>query len=233
MYKKYSSHFQTLVNEAAYKGFIPYGNYLVKHFFPQDRSVRIIDLGCGIGGFLRVFLKAGYANVEGIDLSEESVSIAHAHGMNQVILGDVFQYLKMSSAQSIDIVICMDILEHFRREDAIVFLELIRNVLKPGGCVLIHIPNAEGVFGSKIRYADYTHEMAYTQKSIAQLLTFTGYTSISTFEDKPVSHNVTSMIRRWLWEIMTVPFRLLHLVETGSWKVHLSQNILVRASAPS
>ena len=229
MYKKYSTHFQTKLDEAAYRGFVPYGSYLMHSFLPRDHLIRIVDLGCGIGGFMRVFYEAGYTNIEGIDLSEESVTTAHAHGMTQVLQGDVFQYLENALEHSADVVICMDILEHFRREEALRFLALIHRVLKPGGRVLIHVPNAEGVFGSRIRYADYTHEMAYTQKSIAQVLTFSGFASISSYEDKPLLHNITAIVRRGLWEIMTLPIRFLHLVETGSWKVRLSQNILAVA----
>ena len=104
MYKKYSTHFQTKLDEAAYRGFVPYGSYLMHCFFPKDHLIRIVDLGCGIGGFMRVFYEAGYTNIEGIDLSEESVTTAHAHGMTQVLQGDVFQYLENALEHSADVV---------------------------------------------------------------------------------------------------------------------------------
>ena len=127
MYKKYSTHFQTKLDEAAYRG-----SDLMHSFFPKDHLIRIVDLGCGIGGFMRVFYEAGYTNIEGIDLSEESVTTAHAHGMTQVLQGDVFQYLENALEHSADVVICMDILEHFRREEALRLCRMRKVFLDPG-----------------------------------------------------------------------------------------------------
>lgn len=45
-------------------------------FLSEDRNARIIDLGCGNGGFVYWLQKNGYQNVEGIDISEEQVEVA-------------------------------------------------------------------------------------------------------------------------------------------------------------
>lgn len=229
IYKNYSTLFKARVDSSAYEQFVPYANYIVRNFLPKERQAIIVDLGCGIGGFMRAIAKAGYVNIHGVDISEESVVTAHAFHIQNVELGDIFTYLGGLSDNSIDVILCIDVLEHFTREEGIKLLLEIRRVLKPDGRTIIHVPNAEGIFGSKIRYADFTHEMAYTQKSIAQILQYSGFGLVYCYEDKPLVHGLMSAIRRLLWILLTFPYRILHAAETGSTNVKLSQNILVLA----
>lgn len=230
IYKKYTSMFKARVDNNAYEQFVPYADYIIHRFLPENKNALIVDLGCGIGGFTRAITNAGYLNVQGVDISEESVQTAHSHGIQNVMLGDIFSYLESISDATIDAILCIDVLEHFTREESVKLLMEIRRVLKPEGRVIIHVPNAEGIFGSKIRYADFTHEMAYTQKSITQILLYCGLEKVSCYEDKPIIHGIISAIRRLLWIMLTIPYRILHAVETGSMNVKLSQNILVLAS---
>lgn len=229
IYKKYTSIFKARVDNSAYEQFVPYADYIIHRFLPGNKNALIVDLGCGIGGFTKAISNEGYLNIQGVDISEESVQTAHSHGIQNVKLGDIFSYLEGISDGTIDAILCIDVLEHFTREESVKLLLEIRRVLQSEGRVIIHVPNAEGIFGSKIRYADFTHEMAYTQKSIAQILQYCGFGQVSCYEDRPIMHGILSAIRRLLWILLTIPYRVLHAVETGSMNVKLSQNILVLA----
>lgn len=230
IYKDYSKLFKSKVDKGVYTQFLPYAGYLIKNYIPKNKNIRIIDLGCGIGGFTNEIFKAGYTNIQGVDVSEESVRAAQSNGVQNIILADIFLYLEAIDDSSIDVILCIDVLEHFNRDEAVKLLVDIKRVLKKDGRVIIHVPNAEGIFGSKIRYADFTHEMAYTQKSIAQILQYTGFGDVHCYEDKPLIHGFLSAIRRLLWITFTIPFRVLHAIETGGMNVKLSQNILVIAT---
>ncbi len=229
IYKNYSTLFKTQVDSSAYEQFVPYANYIIHNFLPKDKDAQVVDLGCGIGGFTRAIAKAGYLNIQGVDISEESVQTAHSYGVQNVKLGDIFTYLENMADNGIDAILCIDVLEHFTREEGIKLLVEMRRVLKSDGRAIIHVPNAEGIFGSKIRYADFTHEMAYTQKSISQILQYSGFGQVYCYEDKPIIHSILSALRRLLWVVLTIPYRILHAVETGSMNVKLSQNILIVA----
>ena len=123
----------------------------------------------------------------------------------------------------------MDVLEHCTRDEIVIILQQTYRILKKGGIVLIHVPNAEGIFGSKVRYSDFTHEMAFTTKSAHQILSLIGFNLTRTFEDEPLKHSLISIIRLILWRIVTIPFRFLHIIETGNYSIHLSQNFLIYA----
>jgi hypothetical protein len=95
--------------------------------------------------------------------------------------------------------------------------------------VVIHVPNAEGIFGMRIRYGDLTHENCFTPQSINQALMACGFDGMACFEDKPIVHGLKSFIRFVLWEVLSLPYRLLLIAETGNTKMILSQNMLVVA----
>jgi hypothetical protein len=102
----------------------------------------------------------------------------------------------------------------------------VKQSLREGGKLVIHTANAEGIFGNKIRYADITHEQAFTQNTLSQLGIYTGYRNIECYEDKPQIYSITSAIRRVLWQVLTLKYRLVHAAECGTFKVILSQNFL-------
>lgn len=54
-----------------------------------DRSVRVLDAGCGTGQVGRCLVDAGYRNLRGVDLSPEMVNVAAALGIYRSLRGGV------------------------------------------------------------------------------------------------------------------------------------------------
>ncbi len=105
----------------------------------QGRTV--LDLGCG-GGFMAEALTARGAHVIGADVSLGSITIAGRHAASQ---GLAIRYLAASGEQlplpdqSVDCVVCVDVLEHVRSVDRV--LDEIHRVLRPGGLFLFDTIN--------------------------------------------------------------------------------------------
>ena len=58
------------------EGLLPCSSYLRNLFrkhFPADRSVEVLDLGCGHGALIHFARRAGYTNTRGVDGSPEQV----------------------------------------------------------------------------------------------------------------------------------------------------------------
>jgi 2-polyprenyl-3-methyl-5-hydroxy-6-metoxy-1,4-benzoquinol methylase len=83
-----------------------------------------------------------------------------------------------------DVVVCADVLEHLPRPEAL--LERIRGWLRPGGTLLVSIPNVANVtvraslLAGRFSYAqrgimDRTHLHFYTRRSARSLLTDAGF----------------------------------------------------------
>ncbi|MCA0238526.1 MAG: class I SAM-dependent methyltransferase [Bacteroidetes bacterium] len=198
----------------------------IKKYLGDDKTIKIIDLGCGSGGLLYQIKQFGYENLTGIDYSSEQVELANMMGLTFIYQGDIIDYLAKSKDSCIDVIILMDVIEHFTREELINLLSLLRMKIRPTGRIIIHVPNAEGIFGSRIRFGDITHEIAFTRQSLAQIFKSTGFSSIYCFEDKPTIHSIASFFRRIVWDTFTVFFRILFAAETGSFSAILSQNML-------
>ncbi|MBV8632539.1 MAG: class I SAM-dependent methyltransferase [Silvibacterium sp.] len=207
-----------------------YLNHLIRNHLPQTRDSSILDLGCGHGAFLYFLSRAGYTNIAGVDTSPEQIELAHRLGIQQAELGGVADYLGRRHDSSCDAVLLMDIIEHLGAQELFDLLDSVYRVLVPDGVCLVHAPNAEGLYGMRVRYGDFTHETAFTPNSASQIFRTVGFRSVEAFEDKPVIHGVKSIFRRALWHSLTLYDRLLLLAETGSGGAILSQNFVVRAT---
>ena len=209
----------------------PYYRQVVNRYLPQNKDIAVADVACGHGALLHCLRHVGYRNLSGVDVSLEQVALAHRLGVTEAHHGDMGEFLVRNPA-AFDVVFLMDILEHLERGDLLQTLRLVSGSLKDDGRVIIHVPNAEGLFGMRIRYGDLTHENCFTPQSIQQALVSSGFGRIKCYEDKPIIHGLNSFVRFLVWQLLTIPPRLLLLAETGRANHILSQNMLVVAQKP-
>jgi predicted TPR repeat methyltransferase len=227
LFHAYVSSGQARVNFATTQN-DPYVLQLIKKHFPSDKQVRIADLGCGYGKYLLTLKKNEYTNLIGVDISSEQVEAAKSFGLTHVQQGELMTFLH-HQPPGIDIILLMDIIEHLTFQEVFDLLELAKTRLSINGKLILHVPNAEGIFGMRIRYGDITHESAYSPSSIRQLLYSNGFKKVDVYEDKPLVYSLTSFIRRVLWSFFTLRYRILLMAETGEKQFVLSQNMLVVA----
>lgn len=209
----------------------PYLRRVILRHFPADKDARILDLGCGHGALIHFARELGYRNVNGVDGSPEQVVTARRLGIDGVQEGDLEKTLASQPAASLDVVVAFDVIEHFTRQELLPLVDEVRNVLKPGGRWIIHVPNGESPFGGRMRYWDLTHELAFTRMSLGQLLLSSGFARVECFEDAPVVHGVKSAIRYAMWSAIRSMLRLYIAAETGDTgrQAIFSQNLLAVA----
>jgi hypothetical protein len=155
------------------------------------------------------------------------VAEAGRRGITGIMEGDVLQVLKSFSAESQDVVVAFDVLEHFTKDELLGCLDQVWRVLKTGGKCIIHAPNGASPFCGRIRYGDLTHELAVTQEALTQVCRACGFSRIFCYEDEPVPHGVKSGIRWLLWKGIRGLWRCYLAVETGAWDPGMifSQNL--------
>lgn len=191
-------------------------NKLIREHFPTDKNASILDLGCGHGALIYFAKKAGFKNITGVDRSPEQVTEAKRLGIEGVFEGDLMRSLEFLADESLDSVISFDVIEHFTKDELLLFVDQVYRVLRKGGKWIIHTPNAESPFVGRIYYGDFTHELAFTRISISQLLKSSGFTNIICLEDAPIPHGFKSAIRWAIWKVIRGGFRFYMAVETGS-----------------
>jgi ubiquinone biosynthesis O-methyltransferase len=105
------------------------------------RNKSVLDLGCG-GGFMAEPLARQGAYVIGVDPSVPAITMATRHAKMSGLSIDyrvgTGEHLPVAEG-AVDIVLCVDVLEHVRDLDAVI--SEIRRVLKPGGLFLFDTIN--------------------------------------------------------------------------------------------
>ena len=143
-------------------------------YLPSNKAASILEVGCGPGGFLLCCQQLGYTNTVGIDLSPQMVAFCHQHGFTQVFCVDVLTYLN-DCAEQFDLVVMSDVLEHLTKPEVLATLRLIYQNLNVGGRIIIRVPNLSNPFNNHTQYGDFTHETAFTTKSLQQVLQVSGF----------------------------------------------------------
>ncbi|MBC7742593.1 MAG: 3-demethylubiquinone-9 3-O-methyltransferase [Bdellovibrionaceae bacterium] len=102
-------------------------------------KTHVLDVGCG-GGFLSNALAEAGLRVTGVDLSEESLHVAHKHDLTQTVTYQKADaYHLPFPDQTFEVVTAMDFLEHV--EDPAEVIKEFSRVLKPGGLFIFHTFN--------------------------------------------------------------------------------------------
>lgn len=199
-------------------------------FLPEDnKNAPILDLGCGGGEFLYFLQQEGFTNLHGVDLSPEQVEAAGALGLPNVELGDAHAYLAQRR-DTFDLIAALNLIEHLKRDEMLALLDDVVQALRPGGLLLLEVPNSLSLFGARVRYADITHEQSFTPKSMVQLCAMVGLEPVAILERGPVVHGIISGLRWLLWQVIRFLILIYLLAESADyrWRVY-TQDMLVVA----
>ena len=178
-----------------------------------SKQSRILDLGCGQGQVLDFLNKQGFSSVEGIDTSEEQVMAAERYGL-QVYHSDVFDFIQ-ASHQTYDLVLAIDFVEHFTRQELIQLLYGIKEILNEGGHLILRTPNGQGIFAGQIIYGDLTHMTILTPQSLRQILRFIGFEIVSMKESIFPSRGLKRKIRHMLWNSLKIGLNMMRRISSG------------------
>ena len=115
-------------------------------------GLKVLEVGFGNGDFMTFCKQRGWT-VTGTEINPELVAIGRAAGFDARIASD----LDSLDADSFDLVVTIDVLEHIPPDGTISFLQSLLRVLRPGGSLVAHFPNADSPFGLYNQNGDTTH----------------------------------------------------------------------------
>lgn len=186
-------------------------------FLPADRAAPILDVGCGTGGVLEALDSAGHTRVEGVDLSSSQIQAARARGLISVTLAPAVDYLKERRGRYALITV-FSVLEHQTRSELFDLLDAIRDALIPGGSLIAVVPNAKGLFGAHVRFADITHELSFSPSSVSQVCSVTGLELADILEHGPLVHGLVSAVRWAGWQVVRSALLAARVAEGADWR---------------
>ena len=112
----------------------------IKSFFGENRQIRILDAGCGIGGFLRYLWRHGYVNSVGLDISDIAVAFSSNQGF-EVIKGSIADRSVLAQVGKVDVIVSMDVICSLPDEaERVVFFREASRLLNDGGVMIIQTP---------------------------------------------------------------------------------------------
>ena len=168
----------------------------------KNKNIKVLDLGCGFGSFVSLLNEQGYTDVLGVDISEQQVKIAHELGTTNVKQADVTEYLS-EHKNEYDLIVGIDIIEHFSKDELVNLLQLVNESLKEGGMALFRTPNLDAPFSSVYAHGDFTHENYMNPHSAEQVMLNMGFKDIQV---KPgvilVDGAFKELVRKIIWGVI-------------------------------
>lgn len=204
--------------------------HLLSPALPADTSASILDYGCGDGQVLAVIQGLGYTNLFGVDLSEALLATAARRTRASLRHSDGLDYLSSTADATFDVILAFDVLEHLTRPQLLRTCREMVRALKPGGRLLLCVPNGGSPLHLPVLWGDITHERPYTEASLTQVLAPLGFERIEASEIAPVPHGWKSALRAVLWQVVRAGMVLVLAVETGNARGHiLTSNLFLTA----
>ena len=149
----------------------------IRHLPGPERGARLLDVGCGDGGFLRLARALGY-DASGIEFDPAAAALAEGHGF-EVFVGGVEVAPVMPA--SIDQITLSHVVEHLY--DPVAMLGRMRDWLKPGGRLWLQTPNTDST-GAQAFGADWRglepprHLVMFNAVSLRRALERAGFVAI-------------------------------------------------------
>jgi SAM-dependent methyltransferase len=143
--------------------------------FKNQKCCRVLDFGCGRGGFVHYCQKHSY-DAHGLELNEKTVYGATALGIQNVRA----QRIEEQPTSSYDVVTAIHVLEHMT--DCAAIIKQFARVLKPGGLAIVIMPNYHStrfrISPKSYWNAPYQHLNAMNEPSLTKAFTKNGFEKI-------------------------------------------------------
>ncbi len=196
-FEKYNKHYIG-VNSKILADFDSVDMSYLSRYLPMNKNAAIIDLGCGCGLTLGWLSRMRYTNLTGVDISQGQIDYAKEHLPKNIQLDCVEIGAFLGEGFKYDAILIFDVIEHIKKENLPEFIAKIINALRPGGSLIVRVPNAATVLSMACRYGDITHELAFTPESLNQLMNASG------MEDGEI---IDSDANKPLWQRMIICLR--------------------------
>jgi len=176
--------------------------YLLRRLnqLPRRDGGRLLDVGCATGRVMTLAAERGW-NVAGIEMSEALAQKARlANPGVSVLVGDILK-LDLSELGKFEAVVALDVIEHVL--DPGEFLRRLRDLLKPGGMLLLQTPNAQSLRSRvqglhwNMRIPEY-HFHLFSPMGLRRLLEINGFTltSLSTASGSGTESGMRARVAR-------------------------------------
>jgi 2-polyprenyl-3-methyl-5-hydroxy-6-metoxy-1,4-benzoquinol methylase len=141
---------------------------LLEFFASQLEDRNFLDVGCGVGGFVRAAIELGW-NGRGIDLAEAAIAVGSKFGL-PLSCTDFFS--EEIPSESVNLITMFEFIEHVPDPGA--FLNRAEAVLRKGGLLYVTTPNFDSLdrylLGSRWEAIHVEHLSYFTPRTLQKLV---------------------------------------------------------------
>ena len=137
---------------------------LARFKFPArllGRKDRVLDLGCGTGYGAYYYATMTEGEVVGVDGFADLDFARRQFGRDNLsfVQGDLRALPGETAARKFDVVVSIDVIEHFSKSEATAIIGQVRKLLAPAGMLILGTPNAlSGAYRSAQSRSVHVHE---------------------------------------------------------------------------
>jgi SAM-dependent methyltransferase len=166
--------------------------YYEKNYGKTLRSIpknsKTLEIGPGSASLTQYLLHKGYEDITVCEIADDNArALGQFFGDRiRVIHKDAIDYLE-SAPDRFNFIFAAQVIEHFTYDDLVRFLQNCYASLNDGGYIILETINcANVIYGSYLKYCDYSHRMGFTPRSLKQFLSMAGnFSSLEFIEVHP------------------------------------------------
>lgn len=224
----YLTHMEELGQGTAFGRRVEYLKYNFKTYLHKlSKSSKVLEIGPGTGELLHILNEKGVASIDIVDNDSAILKFCKSkYQIDNAILSKSLD-LSLSIKSQYDLVVLTQVFEHIPKSSYLNWLKTLYASLKPGGSILITVPNGANPLVGTERYGDLQHENIFTIFSFQELMTFANLKNvqyaIKPFEIPPI--NAVNILRIALQKILHGFFILLMIINGGIYQTLMTPNI--------
>lgn len=143
-----------------------------------------LDVGCGDGHAMVALGELGYPEVRGVEIDAGQAEATRRRGLDVDLTDDTIAYLHARPGR-FGLITLLDVLEHVPVPAQIPMMRAVFAALRPGGRVVLRVPNATSPVFARWLYQDHTHHCSFTEMSVYFILANAGFAGVRTPPSPP------------------------------------------------
>ena len=236
-----------------YQGSVNYA-YWNKHIFPASEAARLerifvprvdrlldicrkhgvetgalLEVGAGFGTFCGEVKRRGvFSRVVALEPMPDLAENCRSRGIE--VIAKPVEHLELEETERFDVVASFEVIEHLFNPSK--FVELMLNLLKPGGILMVTCPNGKGfdveTLGTASNTVDHEHLNYFNPKSLGAMLERCGMEIVESFTPgKLDAELVRNKVLAGEFDISTQPFLKKILIDEWQSQAQPFQDFLV------
>lgn len=225
----YLNHIKNLYDDKTFQRKVEYIRYNFSKYVEKvsKKDVSFLEIGPGMGEFV------SYLNIKSIyniDIIDNDINVINFIKSNYKIKNSLCSNninLISKKLKNYDLILLTQVFEHISKEGYTTFLQTLYKHLNKNGYIIITVPNAGNPLGLIERYYDLTHQNAFTETSLRQLINICNIKdceiTIKGYKIPP--YNLLNMIRILFQKFLYLFFLILYVINGGVYTRIYNPNI--------